>query len=179
MVQGGLARGGVAPSGLTREGGAHGERRQVPAPGGDVKTLSWDVEEVADAVHVRMRGELDLASAPDVDRELRRREEEADLLVLDLRRVTFIDSGGLRTILLGTNEAFRAAHRFYEKSGFHRVDGVYVRFDEPRRRTWHRAVVADRLAVHPRRVRRRRDHDRSCRSGTPAPDPSVNDRTRP
>jgi N-acetylglutamate synthase-like GNAT family acetyltransferase len=31
---------------------------------------------------------------------------------------------GLETILLGTTEAFRAAHRFYEKCGFHRVDGA-------------------------------------------------------
>lgn len=28
------------------------------------------------------------------------------------------------TILLGTTEAFRAAHRFYEKCGFRRVDGA-------------------------------------------------------
>lgn len=31
---------------------------------------------------------------------------------------------GLATILLGTTEAFRAAHRFYEKCGFRRVDGA-------------------------------------------------------
>src|SRR5262245_61496090 len=29
---------------------------------------------------------------------------------------------GLRTIALGTTEAFRAAHRFYEKNGFRRVE---------------------------------------------------------
>ncbi len=31
---------------------------------------------------------------------------------------------GFATILLGTTEAFRAAHRFYEKCGFRRVDGA-------------------------------------------------------
>ena len=31
-------------------------------------------------------------------------------------------AAGLRTILLGTTEAFRAAHRFYEKCGFRRVE---------------------------------------------------------
>lgn len=31
-------------------------------------------------------------------------------------------AAGLRSILLGTTEAFRAAHRFYEKSGFRRVE---------------------------------------------------------
>ncbi|MBL8665080.1 MAG: GNAT family N-acetyltransferase [Candidatus Odyssella sp.] len=31
---------------------------------------------------------------------------------------------GFATILLGTTEAFRAAHRFYEKRGFRRVEGA-------------------------------------------------------
>jgi N-acetylglutamate synthase-like GNAT family acetyltransferase len=39
---------------------------------------------------------------------------------------------GLRTILLGTTEAFRAAHRFYEKSGFHRVDAATLPASFPR-----------------------------------------------
>jgi N-acetylglutamate synthase-like GNAT family acetyltransferase len=39
---------------------------------------------------------------------------------------------GLRTILLGTTEAFRAAHRFYEKSGFHRIDGTTLPQSFPR-----------------------------------------------
>jgi N-acetylglutamate synthase-like GNAT family acetyltransferase len=39
---------------------------------------------------------------------------------------------GLQTILLGTTEAFRAAHRFYEKSGFHRVEGSTLPASFPR-----------------------------------------------
>lgn len=39
---------------------------------------------------------------------------------------------GLRTILLGTTEAFRAAHRFYEKSGFHRVEAETLPASFPR-----------------------------------------------
>jgi N-acetylglutamate synthase-like GNAT family acetyltransferase len=39
---------------------------------------------------------------------------------------------GLRTILLGTNEAFRAAHRFYEKCGFQRVEGTTLPAAFPR-----------------------------------------------
>jgi N-acetylglutamate synthase-like GNAT family acetyltransferase len=39
---------------------------------------------------------------------------------------------GLRTILLGTNEAFRAAHRFYEKSGFRRVEPATIPAAFPR-----------------------------------------------
>lgn len=56
-------------------------------------------------MHVRLRGELDLASAPDLDRELRRWEPSAALLVIDMRDVTFIDSGGLRTLLLADMRA--------------------------------------------------------------------------
>lgn len=39
---------------------------------------------------------------------------------------------GLATILLGTTEAFRAAHRFYEKCGFRRVDGATLPASFPR-----------------------------------------------
>jgi len=39
---------------------------------------------------------------------------------------------GLRTILLGTTEAFRAAHRFYEKSGFRRVEAATLPANFPR-----------------------------------------------
>ena len=39
---------------------------------------------------------------------------------------------GLRTILLGTTEAFRAAHRFYEKSGFRRVEAATLPASFPR-----------------------------------------------
>jgi N-acetylglutamate synthase-like GNAT family acetyltransferase len=41
-------------------------------------------------------------------------------------------AAGLRTILLGTTEAFRAAHRFYEKSGFHRVEAATLPATFPR-----------------------------------------------
>ena len=39
---------------------------------------------------------------------------------------------GFRAIVLGTTEAFRAAHRFYEKSGFRRVDGATLPDTFPR-----------------------------------------------
>ena len=39
---------------------------------------------------------------------------------------------GLAAILLGTTEAFRAAHRFYEKCGFRRVDGATLPESFPR-----------------------------------------------
>jgi anti-anti-sigma factor len=47
-----------------------------------------------------LRGELDMASAPDLDLALRRLWSEAtDALTLDLSELTFMDSTGLRTLL--------------------------------------------------------------------------------
>jgi anti-sigma B factor antagonist len=49
---------------------------------------------------VRPIGELDIATVPEVDRQLRSLSEAGDLdLVLDLRDVSFMDSSGLRLIL--------------------------------------------------------------------------------
>jgi anti-anti-sigma factor len=48
-----------------------------------------------------LRGELDMASAPALDAALRRLCTDAtDLLTLDLSELTFMDSTGLRTLLL-------------------------------------------------------------------------------
>ena len=53
-----------------------------------------------DRALVRPIGELDIATVPEVDRELRRLSEAGDRhLVLDLRDVSFMDSSGLRLIL--------------------------------------------------------------------------------
>jgi anti-anti-sigma factor len=52
------------------------------------------------AARVLVRGELDIATGPRVEEELRRAEAEAPAtLVLDLRQVTFFDSTGLQLVL--------------------------------------------------------------------------------
>lgn len=48
---------------------------------------------------VALSGEVDLATAPVADDELRRAEESADLVVLDLGDVSFMDSTGLRMVI--------------------------------------------------------------------------------
>ena len=51
-------------------------------------------------MRVRPIGELDIATVPEVDRQLRRLSEDGHVhLVLDLRDVSFMDSSGLRLIL--------------------------------------------------------------------------------
>jgi anti-anti-sigma factor len=64
----------------------------------------------SDGLHLLvLSGELDLLSAPDLEDTVRRLcVEEATGIVLDLRRVTFMDSWGLRAML--STQKLCAAH---------------------------------------------------------------------
>jgi anti-anti-sigma factor len=67
-----------------------------------------------DTVWLRPHGELDIETAPELERELARgREQSAPRLVLDLRRLTFMDSTGLRLVIrwdtAGRDEGFEFA----------------------------------------------------------------------
>jgi anti-anti-sigma factor len=54
---------------------------------------------------VRVRGELDLANSDDLATALRSRScEDSDVLVLDLRELQFMDSSGVRVVLLYAEE---------------------------------------------------------------------------
>lgn len=68
----------------------------------------------ADACHVIVRGELDLAAEPAVLAEALRALEEStpNRLVLDVAEVSFIDSSGLRVLLRCRDSAQRAGRRF-------------------------------------------------------------------
>jgi anti-anti-sigma factor len=48
---------------------------------------------------VAVSGEIDLATAPTVERELLRAEESHDLVAIDLRNTSFMDSTGLHAIM--------------------------------------------------------------------------------
>ena len=59
-----------------------------------------DAEPGRGRVRVIPHGELDLATAPDVERRLRElRESGFDRIVLDLRELAFMDSTGLRLVM--------------------------------------------------------------------------------
>lgn len=80
----------------------------VPTPGG----LSVSSALVDGTVNVSLKGELDLASAPYVEERLSSiHEEDPARIVLDLAELAFIDSTGLRTLLLADA---RARERGYE-----------------------------------------------------------------
>jgi anti-anti-sigma factor len=52
-----------------------------------------------EAASVRAAGELDIATAPELERTLREAQPRADLVVLDLRELSFTDSSGLHAIV--------------------------------------------------------------------------------
>jgi anti-sigma B factor antagonist len=71
-----------------------------------VTSLSLETREEDGAVRIAVAGELDLSSALTFDEEVRRAEDRLpDTLVLDLRRLRFMDSTGLRLIMSAQSRA--------------------------------------------------------------------------
>ena len=63
-------------------------------------TFGIGMEWAGDAVHLRVRGELDIAVADQlVERVEGVRESSARLVLLDMHEVTFMDSSGLRALI--------------------------------------------------------------------------------
>jgi anti-sigma B factor antagonist len=58
-----------------------------------------------DAAWVRVTGELDIATAPHLEKTLREAELRARRVVLDLRELTFMDCTGIHVILEASNHA--------------------------------------------------------------------------
>jgi anti-sigma B factor antagonist len=64
------------------------------------------------AVHVALSGELDVSTAPQLEDDLRRVEaEQPDSIVLDLRKLTFMDSTGLRLLIMADARAREEGRR--------------------------------------------------------------------
>lgn len=65
------------------------------------------------AVVLHLSGELDVATAPALDAELERLgAPQAQVIVLDLRELTFMDSTGLRAVLGAHDRISEAGSRF-------------------------------------------------------------------
>jgi anti-sigma B factor antagonist len=73
--------------------------------------LDVTITERGDTVHVALRGELDISSAPRLSDDLARVEAAGPArIVLDLSTLDFMDSTGLR-ILIGADSRAREADR--------------------------------------------------------------------
>ena len=82
---------------------------------------------------VELSGELDIASAPKLDEEVARLEGEGHaLIVIDLRRLEFMDSSGLRALLAADTRARTRGGRLVIVRGDERIQRVLriTRLDE-------------------------------------------------
>jgi anti-sigma B factor antagonist len=101
-------------------------------------TVGWETSQREDGVHVELSGELDISTASDVEARLMELERSSpERLVLDLRRVNFIDSTGLSMIINADGRARKDGRRLTIVSG----DGVP-------RRILRTVGLEDRLDVH-------------------------------
>jgi anti-anti-sigma factor len=100
---------------------------------------AWRIEtrKHGDATVVVPHGELDLSTAPTLDLALEA-VSAADVVVLDLRGLTFIDSTGLRTVV-----------RFYVRARERGERFVVVRGNPMVQRVFELAGLPDRLAMVP------------------------------
>lgn len=77
------------------------------------------------AASVKVAGELDLATTPELKRALREAERLAPVVVLDLRDLAFMDSSGLHAILDASKRARQAGRRLAVLRGPANVDRVF------------------------------------------------------
>jgi anti-sigma B factor antagonist len=81
-------------------------------------SVGWDSSERADGYVVELTGELDISSAASVESRLMELEKRApERLILDLTRVSFIDSTGLSMIINADGRARKGGRRLTIVSG--------------------------------------------------------------
>jgi RND superfamily putative drug exporter len=97
----------------------------MAAPAPDDAPLGIAVDERGPAVHMRLTGELDLATAGALHQRLEQVEDgNPELLVLDLRRLGFLDSSGLREIVGAVRRGRVAGRRVVLVRGPGPIDSV-------------------------------------------------------
>ena len=82
----------------------------------DTLTVAVD-ERGGDLAVITPAGELEMATAPKLDQALRNAERRYEVVVLDLARLTFIDSSGIRTIFRTAQRAREGLFAFTIKPG--------------------------------------------------------------
>jgi anti-anti-sigma factor len=91
-----------------------------------VEILEVQSEDRDGLVHVVLRGELDLSTVGKVQDELRRVEASAPaVVVLDLSKLTFLDSTGLRCVVTADERARDAGRRLVVVRGPESVQRVF------------------------------------------------------
>ncbi len=86
--------------------------------------LRAGVDKRGERAEVELEGELDLATVGIVEEAISDIEDEVGTLVLDLRKLTFLDSSGLRLILTTVEGAEEANRRVFVVKGPAQVERV-------------------------------------------------------
>jgi anti-sigma B factor antagonist len=73
--------------------------------------FSISVAEIDGRAHVTLRGELDLATAPELEQLLIERIDASQDVVVDLRALEFMDSSGIRVLVAAHTRAGRTGTR--------------------------------------------------------------------
>jgi anti-sigma B factor antagonist len=73
--------------------------------------FAMSVDERDGRVYVTLRGELDIATAPELERFVNERLDAGDEVVVDLRGLDFMDSSGIRVLVAGHTRAGRSGTR--------------------------------------------------------------------
>ena len=94
-------------------------------PPGVMAQLTIDTQQRNGATHLVLAGELDIASTEGLDETLTTVEDESPLLVLDLRRVEFIDSTGIRALIAADARARSTGRRLVVVRGSQAVDRLF------------------------------------------------------
>ena len=90
------------------------------------KPLELRTEQDQGAPRLVVSGELDLASAEQLDAQLKQLESpEPDVIVLDLRELEFMDSTGLRTVIAADSRARERGARLVVVRAPEEVDRVF------------------------------------------------------
>jgi anti-anti-sigma factor len=79
-----------------------------------------------DAAWVHLTGELDIATAPQLERKLHECQLQAQLVVLDMRELTFMDSAGAHAIADASVRAWQAGRRLVLLRGAPNVDRMFT-----------------------------------------------------
>ena len=90
------------------------------------KPLELKLEEDSGVARVTASGELDLATAEQLEEALKRQERDGPpVIVLDLRALAFMDSTGLRTVLAADARARERGGRLVIVRGPEEVQRVF------------------------------------------------------
>jgi anti-anti-sigma factor len=86
----------------------------------------WWVNAGRDAAYLYLAGELDIATTPQLERELREPQSQARLVVIDLRGLAFIDSSGVHAIADAGTRIRQRGHRMLLLRGAPDIDRVFA-----------------------------------------------------